>query len=387
MDALNAHLELFMPFNSLEVARQIERSRSGVQAQRDERARAIQHACRVYRSADETGWEQRVQTAEVRRWVAVPATSLSLTPRYEPAEPNYTMAATDSSYIQPDKHRGAFCYLINVGRVMLRYGEDVAAEIDNIPNHYAELPIESEEEVSNRALGARCALRELQELYEWARCYEADVALADGSLMQLIHVLSKEAQVQELMHEYFQTLRAFQEIGVPIVGYISQPASQMVMRAVRMLACDQPVPHERRPHQECGCRDLWSIDDGDLMWHLVEAGQRTPIFEPVFSHLVGSNVQDFKSLVFCYLGTEHEIVRLEFPVWVSEQGLLDHAIAAILHQCKLGRGYPNALTLAHQYAALHNSDRENYYFLLERAGLMNKPTEKAHGKRLVGQAI
>ncbi|HYP41933.1 MAG TPA: hypothetical protein VEX13_16365, partial [Chloroflexia bacterium] len=59
----------------------------------------------------------------------------------------------------------------------------------------------------------------------------------------------------------------------------------------------------------------------------------------------------------------------------------------MLHQCKLGQGYPNSLTLAHQFAALHNNDRESYYFLLERAGLMRKPTEKAHGKRLIGQAI
>ena len=43
--------------------------------------------------------------------------------------------------------------------------------------------------------------------------------------------------------------------------------------------------------------------------------------------------------------------------------------------------------LAHQYAVLHNADRESYYFLLERAGMMRKPTEKAQGKRAVGQSI
>ena len=103
--------------------------------------------------------------------------------------------------------------------------------------------------------------------------------------------------------------------------------------------------------------------------------------------MVGPNVASFKSLVFSYLATQYEIVRLEYPVWVADKGLLDRATQIMLHQCNLGKGYPNALTLAHQYAVLHNTDREAYYFLLERAGLMRKTTEKAHGKRLIGQSI
>jgi hypothetical protein len=86
------------------------------------------------------------------------------------------------------------------------------------------------------------------------------------------------------------------------------------------------------------------------------------------------------------LGTQFEIARLEFPRWMDEKQL-GRVVEMVLHQSKLGKGYPNALTLSHQYAVLHNADRESYYFLLERAGLMRKTTEKAHGKRLIGQAI
>ena len=84
--------------------------------------------------------------------------------------------------------------------------------------------------------------------------------------------------------------------------------------------------------------------------------------------------------MFAYLGTQYEIARLEFPLWVANKGLLERTIGIILHQCRLGKGYPNALTLAHQYAVLHNADREGYYFLLERAGMMRRPTEKAAGQ-------
>jgi len=120
---------------------------------------------------------------------------------------------------------------------------------------------------------------------------------------------------------------------------------------------------------------------------MLEAGRRSAIFAPEFSHLVGQNAPDIKQMVFAYLGTRYEAARLEFPAWVREDGLLDRACSIALHQCHLGRGYPNCLTLAHQFAALHNVDRESYYFLLERAGLLARTSEKAHGKRVVGQAI
>src|SRR5438270_770563 len=83
---------------------------------------------------------------------------------------------------------------------------------------------------------------------------------------QRVLVLSKEPQVQALMSEYFRTLRRFREIGVPVVGYISRPESQMVMRAIRMLACEKPEPCERRPDEPCACKPLWEIDDADLFW-------------------------------------------------------------------------------------------------------------------------
>jgi hypothetical protein len=376
-----------MPFDAAEVARQIEQSRSGVRAEMDARANALELAVRIYKNVGETEWEQRVQDASARRWVASPLSPLKLASPHTACAPDYSVVATDSSFVAPDKHRGALCHLINVGRVMIRYGNSRAAEIDNVPNHYTDMLLDGEEAMSARLLAAKCALRELQELYEWARRYGADLALLDGSLMQLVLVLAKEEHVQSLMSEYFQTLRAFEGISVPVVGYISQPASQMVMRAIRMLACDQPTPCEKKPAEPCGCQSLWNIDDADLFWEILDACHASPIFEPVFSYMVGENAQQFKELVFSYIATEYEIVRLEYPIWLPDKGVLDRAISIMLHQCKLGQGYPNSLTLAHQFAALHNNDRESYYFLLERAGLMRKPTEKAHGKRLIGQAI
>ena len=298
------------------------------------------------------------------------------------------MVATDSSFIPPDKHRGSYCHLINVGRVMIRYGDQPSAELDSIPRHSAEPLSDDDEAGAGRILQAHCALQELQHLYTLAHTYKADVALVDGSLMQLVLVLSKEPVVAQLMSEYFHTLAAFRDIGVPVVGYISRPESEMVLRALRMLECDQPVPCEKRPAQPCGCRPLWGVNDADLFGAvLTTEGHCSPLFEPVFSYLVGENVPGFKQLVFTYIATRYEVVRLELPAWVWQEDLLDRTLSIILHQCLLGRGYPHSLMRAHEYAVLHGTDRERYHFMLERAGLMRSPTEKAHGKRVAGQSI
>lgn len=376
-----------MPFDAVEVARQIEQGRRGAQEEAEARESAVEYAVRLYREAGDTEWEQRVQDAVARRWVGSPITPLNLHMRYRDAESNYCVVASDSSFIAPDKHRGVFSRLVNVGRVMVRYGESRAAEIDNVPNHYPETPLEDEDMISGKELAAQCALREMEELLEWARRYRADLAMADGSLMQLVNVLSKDEHVAPIMARYFEVLQEFREIRVPVVGYISRPDSQMVMRGIRMLACEQTTPHEKRPVEPCMCRPLWSITDSDLFDRLLSEGERSPVWEPVFSHLVGENAQIVKEMVFTYLYTQHEAARIEFPIWVWEDGLLDYTLECILHQCRLGRGYPNALLLAHQYAVLHNTDREAYYFLLERAGLMRRPTEKALGKLAIGQAI
>ena len=65
-----------MPFDTAEVARQIEESRGRVQAEARAREDAVALALKIYREADETGWEQRVQDASARRWVGVPLSPL-----------------------------------------------------------------------------------------------------------------------------------------------------------------------------------------------------------------------------------------------------------------------------------------------------------------------
>ncbi|MDE5089108.1 MAG: nuclease, partial [Trichodesmium sp. St16_bin2-tuft] len=54
---------------------------------------------------------------------AIPIEPLGTYPLINLPPKNYTVLATDGSQIAPSQHEIAYCYLLNIGRVMLHYGE------------------------------------------------------------------------------------------------------------------------------------------------------------------------------------------------------------------------------------------------------------------------
>lgn len=385
-----------MPFDHAAVAHQISASRGAAAGLADLRLTGEEAATALYAATAHDAWCDRVEEVlgreKTKRWVAQPITPLHTFPHHGPLDEPYTVVATDSSYIPPDKHRGVECYLINVGRVMLHYGVEPHAELDTVPLHCTEPLVEGDDwMVSGRVLQARCALREIEELREWAVRYEANLALLDGSLMQLGLALRGDETVRGLMNDYLATLESFQHLRIPILGYVSKPASHMVMHAERLLACRALAaggsPCEKRCKED-SCAPLWTIDDAALFWRLLAPGERSPVFQARSSYGVLQQADNaWERMGFCYLATPYEIARLEFPLWVAEGDTLDKIQRLLLRQCYLGDGYPKAITLSHQQAILRAQDRETYYFLLERAGLVQALSEKARGKRAVGGKI
>ena len=55
-----------------------------------------------------------------------------------PIPDDYTVLATDGSHIDVDRNRAVHCYMINIGTVKMCYGANCAAELDSVPNLYAE---------------------------------------------------------------------------------------------------------------------------------------------------------------------------------------------------------------------------------------------------------
>ena len=53
-----------------------------------------------------------------------------------PPPNSHSVFATDGSQIAPSHHEIAYCYLINVGRVMLHYGQNLHPLLDSLPEVY-----------------------------------------------------------------------------------------------------------------------------------------------------------------------------------------------------------------------------------------------------------
>src|SRR5919202_1862257 len=64
---------------------------------------------------------------------ATPVESLDTRLDLNPAPESHTVFATDGSQIAPSHHEIAYCYLINVGRVMLHYGQSLYPLLDSLP--------------------------------------------------------------------------------------------------------------------------------------------------------------------------------------------------------------------------------------------------------------
>ena len=55
--------------------------------------------------------------------------------------------------------------------------------------------------------------------------------------------------------------------------------------------------------------------------------------------------------------------RLEFPLWIYEEGILDDVLDIVRAEVIAGNGYPYAIETADAAAVITTSDRETFYTL------------------------
>ncbi len=105
----------------------------------------------------------------------------------------HTVIATDGSQIAPNQHEIAYCYLLNIGRVILHYGQNRAPVLDSVPEvFYRPEDLYASRQWGIRTeewMGYRRAVSEAQELatlgVELRRQYPdlPLLAMVDGSLI------------------------------------------------------------------------------------------------------------------------------------------------------------------------------------------------------------
>ena len=313
----------------------------------------------------------------------------SLAGKYtKPAKPNnYKVMAVDGSQIDVSRHAPLMYHLINIGKVILTYGESSSAVLESKPEIAVsenELYIEDQDStrsvpIEGAVLGIKRSLRELETLSETIAT-DADeiptLALLDGTLIfWTITANSLPTSVTDyLINTYLiPSLDRIKEKSIKsltsLASYISSPKSTDVVNTLRLAICPySPINCDLH----CGtlnagtrpCDSVNRITDQDIFSIFLDTGQRSEIFfstsQVIQKYYLGHEIG------FFYLNTGKEIARIEIPIWVaSDHALVDLTHSLILDQVDKGLGYPISLSEAHEQAVVTPQNRNAFNAIIE----------------------
>ncbi|HEX2912149.1 MAG TPA: DNA double-strand break repair nuclease NurA [Chloroflexia bacterium] len=411
-----------MPINQTSLVNQIQSLSPGLARYRDRQRRELPQAVEQYRQATRENWPNLQQLARARQAAALPVEALhfhrNLAGMESPA--SFVVVATDGSAIPPDRHGGmAFCYVLNISEIALGYGEQYLAHIEPSTRFYLDgvrvaLPAsdaslagpengeteekvdpqtgeilsadattasdaaftamagdpESDEEGQGSALmlDARMSVEELVVALRLAKEFGATTALRDGPLTLWASSILNTKEGKALTTRYLGLVDRFTQAGVPVIGYTSNPRSDVVITALRSMLGNEEAYR--------------GLVDAELFWQVLQLGECSPVFRHSARHPKDTALTE--KIYFMYLRTEDEIARLEFSKdWLGTLEL-NAALSIVWQQIRLGQGYPVALMEAHECAVLRGSDREVLRVLLEDYGLTGQESQKGLSKRLRG---
>ncbi|WP_373478653.1 DNA double-strand break repair nuclease NurA [Geminocystis sp.] len=319
----------------------------------------------------------------------------------ELAEFNHSVFSADGSQIAPSHHEIAYCYLINIGRIMLHYGQNLHPLLDTLPEIY----YKPEDLYVSRKWGIRTeewmsykrTVAEAEVLAEMACTWVnppgahfniPNLAMTDGSLIfWFLETIAMEAR-EQILTPILQAWQQLQEAKIPFVGYISASRSMEAVNFLRLPQCayEKPncVAYCGEEINKTPCQKIEPIRDATLWSSILKPRQRSAIFRS------NSRILDLygeeQYIYFCYLHVGTEVARIEFPRWVAEDSALLHqALSITLTQVNKGFGYPVALAEAHNLAVVKGGDRSRFFALLEdqmiRAGLHNVGTSYKEARK------
>lgn len=331
-------------------------------------------------------WRDRLTFA-----VATPVESLDTRVDIEQPPESHTIVATDGSQISPSHHEIAYCYLINVGRIVIHYGQSLHPILDSIPEVFyrqedlyisQKWGIKTEEwmgyrhTVSETVMLSELAL-EIQALLTRKSSVAPLLALVDGSLIYwFLESLPPEARdtiIQPILAAWDQLAAA----KIPLIGYISSSRSSESLNFLRLPACTFPthncVVNCADKINKLPCQIFDPLKDSNLWGSVLAPGKRSPLWRSSTKILDSYGKH---RTYFCYLHVGSEVARIEMPEWVAlDRDLLGRSLSLVLAQVQKGYGYPVALAEAHNQAVVRGSDRSRFFSLLEqqmiKAGIKN----------------
>lgn len=341
-------------------------------------------------------WRDRLMFA-----VATPVESLDTAIEIEAAPYSHSVFATDGSQIAPSHHEIAYCYLINVGRIMLHYGQSLHPLLDSLPEIFyrqedlyipREWGIRLEEWMSHRR-----TVSEAQMLAEMACKWVLppgahpdipNLAMVDGSLIYwFLDGLPVDAR-EQILPPILSAWEQLKETKIPLMGYVSSSRSTEALNFLRLHSCTHEYPNcfancndlvDKYP-----CQKVEPLRDATFWANRLQPGQRSPLYRSSLRIL--ELYEESQRVYFCYVHVGTEIARIEVPAWVAEDSdLFDRSLSIMLAQVHKGYGYPVALAEAHNQAVVRGSDRARFFTLLEhqmiRIGIRNVGTSSKETRK------
>lgn len=346
------------------------------------------------------------------------------------APPVHTVLATDGSQIAPSHHEIAYCYLINVGRIVLHYGQSRHPLLDSLPEVFyrpedlyasRQWGIRTEEWMGYRRtvseaialseLGVGCQVSGVGEFVPAALRDHTEpelaapeapsvagrpplpvtrhptLAMVDGSLIHwFLEPLPAEAR-EAILPPILDAWQQLRLARIPLVGYLSAARSGEALNFLRLHTCPHTTPdcqsHCPGQTETAPCQVFAPLRDTALWSLLLQPGQRSPFWRS------SAKILEFygeQQIYFCYVHVGSEVARVEVPAWVfADRQLLDTALTLTIAQVQKGYGYPVALAEAHNQAVVRGGDRARFFALLEqqmiRAGLTNIGTSYKEARK------
>ena len=392
-------------------ALQIDGMTADFNARQSDRDRRFHNALRAIRDFSLDDYTLKVESAANELTWGIPGMLDHPASNYAPPPlpDDFTVAASDGSHIDVDRHLPVRCFLINTGVAVLSYGSRPDAELRSNPRLYArdeDLVISDpdsrrEQTIEGAVLGAKRTVEEIRALVEAVRRLPTSIptlAIMDGSLVMLglVGLLNQDFVLRELVEEGFVgALEELRELAserpLSVASYISLPGSFEVVNALRLSVCTHDAADSQytcrlrglgpQPCDNC----VGGVLDRDVFSRMLGPGERSATFQSS-----SRDVERYYSgheVYFFYVNVGEEIGRVEVPSWVVEnEASLGLVHSLVVDQCRRGRGYPVALMEAHEQAVVSGSDRRLFVRMVEGTLQSQKmpvyTSEKSRSKRL-----
>lgn len=397
-----------MPIDRLQLSRQVGELAEYLDDQKGEFDRRLDRALQAVTTHSEPdSFGRLTDKLESQRntysWL-VPGVTEPLTTSYTPPAPprDYIVLAVDGSQIEIDRDSPFDAYLINVGRVYIRYGQSPDAVIESQAHTYykqEDLVLGGrrrpgrEHVIGSSVIAALRDTAEVSALADMAEQLPENVpaiGLLDGSLTQWRISEADNIADPGVRNQYLDALSRLQEVSKQrefvVASYISRPRAREVINALRIAICPFDTPNcnsycRDKAEGERPCDEIARVRDRDIFEELlVEEEDRSGVLRSTADEVAGYGEH---LPHFFYMAASEELARVEFPQWSLNRIDLLHTL--LCDQIQLGDGYPLALAEAHEEAVVRADDRELFRQLLNNEAINrsapNRISAKSAAKR------